>query len=97
MPRDGLDTIARDITGNLVTHGIIAEYDDNGAIGRRYRRQDEIGTPFSITIDYESPENQTVTIRERDSMRQVRAPINRLPNIIQSLIKGSVVFDSLSL
>jgi len=96
MSRDGLDAIARQIAENLVTSGIMAEYDDNGAIGRRYRRQDEIGTPFTITVDYQSLDDHTVTIRERDSMRQVRVPIERLPDIVQSLVNGFVVFNSLS-
>jgi glycyl-tRNA synthetase len=51
------------------------EYDDNGAIGKRYRRQDEIGTPYCITIDQQSLEDGTVTVRERDSMQQERVKI----------------------
>ena len=51
------------------------EYDETGAVGRRYRRQDEIGTPFCITYDFESLEDQAVTIRERDTMEQVRIPL----------------------
>jgi glycyl-tRNA synthetase len=50
-------------------------YDQTGAIGRRYRRQDEIGTPFCITVDFQSLTDNTVTLRERDSMRQVRVAI----------------------
>src|SRR5215813_13658291 len=49
-----------------------------GAIGRRYRRQDEIGTPYGITIDHQTMQDDTVTLRERDSMQQVRLPIDRL-------------------
>ena len=51
------------------------EYDDNGAIGRRYRRQDEIGTPFAFTIDEQTLEDETVTVRDRDSLAQKRVPI----------------------
>jgi len=54
------------------------EYDDRGNIGKRYRRQDEIGTPFCITYDFDSEEDHAVTIRERDSMEQVRIPIDEL-------------------
>ena len=61
MTRDGLDTLSEEITTTLQKRGILAEYDDSGAIGRRYRRQDEIGTPFAITVDYESKETHTVT------------------------------------
>ncbi len=50
-------------------------YDESGAVGRRYRRQDEIGTPLCVTVDFDSLEDHAVTIRERDSMAQVRVPI----------------------
>src|SRR5207253_11326279 len=67
-------------------------YDESGAIGRRYRRQDEIGTPFGITVDFEtlgendSALRDTVTLRERDSMKQERVAIKDLPNILVSKI-----------
>ena len=54
------------------------DYDDSGAIGRRYRRQDEVGTPFCITIDFDTLEDGTVTIRDRDSMEQERIKIDEL-------------------
>ncbi|MBN1165710.1 MAG: glycine--tRNA ligase [Methanospirillaceae archaeon] len=95
MPRDGLDEIATRLTGRLHTSGIMAEYDDSGAIGRRYRRQDEIGTVFAVTIDYESKENNTVTLRERDSMKQVRIAIESVPDLIRDLINGSRRFADL--
>jgi glycyl-tRNA synthetase len=95
MTRDGLDTIAREITHAFHKKGILAEYDDSGAIGRRYRRQDEIGTPFAVTVDYETKENSTVTLRDRDSMKQVRIPITKLPETIWGLIDGSITFSSL--
>jgi glycyl-tRNA synthetase len=95
MARDGLDTIAREITHAFHKKGILAEYDDSGAIGRRYRRQDEIGTPFAVTVDYETKENSTVTLRDRDSMKQVRIPITKLPETTIALIDGSITFTSL--
>ena len=95
MTRDGLDEIAGDITRTLQKSGILAEYDDSGAIGRRYRRQDEIGTPFAITVDYETKETQTVTIRDRDSMKQVRVPVAEVPQIITGLVKGTVRFGEI--
>ncbi len=55
---------------------VVAEYDDSGQIGRRYRRQDEIGTPFALTIDEQTLEDETVTIRDRDSLEQERIPIS---------------------
>jgi glycyl-tRNA synthetase len=95
MTRDGLDIIADEITRTFHKRGILAEYDDSGAIGRRYRRQDEIGTPFAITVDYETKENNTVTLRDRDTMKQVRIPIAKLPEIIGVLVDGSITFTSL--
>ncbi|MCU0630700.1 MAG: glycine--tRNA ligase [Methanoregulaceae archaeon] len=95
MSRDGLDTIAEHLTHRLHEYHILAEYDDSGAIGRRYRRQDEIGTPFCITIDYETKEDQTVTIRERDTMTQVRVPIDRVPEMISDLIEGKGNFSAI--
>ncbi|MHC1579356.1 MAG: glycine--tRNA ligase [Candidatus Alkanophagales archaeon] len=77
---------AREVFRLVRSHGIFAEYDASGSIGRRYRRQDEIGTPYCITIDYETLENDTVTIRDRDSMRQVRVRIAELP----AKLKGDV-------
>ena len=58
------------------------EYDESGAIGKRYRRQDELGTPFCITIDFDTLENDTVTLRDRDSMKQERVPISNLISIL---------------
>jgi len=95
MTRDGLDTIADDITRSLHKKGIQAEYDDSGAIGRRYRRQDEIGTPFAVTVDYDTKENNTVTLRDRDSMKQVRVSIEKLPELVSALVEGSIKFSSL--
>jgi glycyl-tRNA synthetase len=56
-----------------------AEYDEGGAIGRRYRRQDEIGTPFAVTIDHQSLDDRTVTVRDRDTLQQERVAIDELP------------------
>ncbi|MCP1715334.1 glycyl-tRNA synthetase [Methanocalculus alkaliphilus] len=94
MTRDGLDTIARQITDAIKTEGILAEYDDSGAIGRRYRRQDEIGTPFAITVDYESKEDGTVTLRDRDSMQQIRIPIQEIPVTVRRLVRGEMTFPA---
>lgn len=63
-------------------------YDDGGAIGRRYRRQDEVGTPYCITIDGETMQNQSVTIRERDSLQQRRVPIGEVLGEIRNAMKG---------
>jgi glycyl-tRNA synthetase len=75
--KDGQPELARDVYGSL--RGLLqAEYDDGGSIGKRYRRQDEIGTPFCITIDHESVSDRTVTLRDRDTLTQERLPIDGL-------------------
>ncbi len=66
----------------------MVNYDDAQSIGRRYRRQDEIGTPFCITIDFQSLEDKQVTIRERDTMRQVRVPIAELKATLEAKLSG---------
>ena len=71
MKKDGLAELAQDIRLNLKEE-FATDYDQSGAIGRRYRRQDEAGTPFCVTVDYQSKEDGTVTLRFRDSMEQVR-------------------------
>jgi len=63
-------------------------YDDSQSIGRRYRRQDEVGTPFCVTIDFDSLEDKMVTIRERDSLSQIRVPIATLVNTLQAKLAG---------
>jgi len=66
----------------------VTQYDDAQSIGRRYRRQDEIGTPFCITIDFQSLEDNRVTIRERDSMEQIRLPIKEVVETLQAKLSG---------
>ncbi len=63
---------------DLLRSVFIVEYDEKGSIGKRYRRYDEIGTPFAVTIDYDTKKDLTVTVRERDSMSQERVPIEGL-------------------
>jgi len=68
---------------DLLRPHFMTQYDDAQSIGRRYRRQDEIGTPFGVTIDFETLQDEAVTIRERDSMEQTRAPIAKLVAVIR--------------
>jgi len=63
-------------------------YDDSGSIGRRYARQDENGTPYCITIDFDTLKNSTVTIRDRNTTKQVRIHIERLKDSLNKLLKG---------
>ena len=62
----------------MVSDRYMVDYDETQAIGRRYRRQDEIGTPLCVTVDFDSLEDRAVTVRDRDSMEQVRVPIDAL-------------------
>jgi glycyl-tRNA synthetase len=75
--KEPLALVAREIYNNLRLSWV-SQYDDTQSIGRRYRRQDEIGTPFCVTIDFQSLEDKQVTIRERDSMQQIRIPISEV-------------------
>jgi glycyl-tRNA synthetase len=64
-----------------------AEYDESGAIGRRYRRQDEIGTPWAVTIDHQTLEDRTVTLRDRDSLEQKRIAIDELADDVERRLR----------
>jgi glycyl-tRNA synthetase len=75
--KDGQPELAREVHRELRGR-MTAEYDEGGSIGRRYRRQDEIGTPWAVTIDHQSLEDRTVTLRDRDSLEQQRIPISEL-------------------
>jgi glycyl-tRNA synthetase len=79
MRKDGLQEVAQDVYAALRGR-MQSEYDEGGAIGKRYRRQDEIGTPYCVTIDHQTLEDQTVTVRERDSLAQDRVAIDALPD-----------------
>lgn len=81
VKKDGMPEKAREIMDKL-KFDYMCQYDEKDAIGRRYRRQDAIGTPYCITIDHETLENNTVTIRERDSMKQERIPVDQIASIV---------------
>jgi glycyl-tRNA synthetase len=70
--KEELVAIAKSLVAELRAAGIVVEYDESGSIGKRYRRQDEIGTPWCVTVDFDSVEQKTVTIRDRDTMEQER-------------------------
>ncbi len=93
MTKDGLDDRAREVTDRLRTAGFEVAYDDSGNIGRRYRRQDEVGTPYCVTIDYETLEDDTVTVRERDSTEQRRVEIEGLPTALERLVSGAALSE----
>jgi glycyl-tRNA synthetase len=77
VSKDGMPERAREIYEQLRDH-VPAEFDAGGSIGRRYRRQDEIGTPWGITVDGQTMEDGTVTLRDRDSLEQERVPADGL-------------------
>ena len=83
--RDGMDDIARSMTRELQKHFRVF-YDDSGAIGRRYRRQDEIGTPYCFTVDSQTLQDRTVTVRERDSMQQERIAMDAVKEYLLTRI-----------
>ncbi len=84
VKKDGLPEMARRIFNQLKDEFVV-EYDEVGSIGRRYRRQDEIGTPFCVTVDFDSLKEQTVTIRDRDTMKQERLSADQLKTKLQEL------------
>jgi glycyl-tRNA synthetase len=85
IKKDGLPEIAREILGACRAH-FRCFYEEKDTIGKRYRRMDAIGTPFCVTVDHQSREDQTVTIRYRDSMNQERIPITRIREIVEKEI-----------
>lgn len=84
VKKDGMPEIARDIVKRFLKAGINAKYDEQHAIGKRYRRHDEIGTPYCITVDGQTRDDGTVTVRDRDTMRQERIPAERALEIVQA-------------
>ncbi|WP_342674297.1 glycine--tRNA ligase [Methanothrix soehngenii] len=93
MDRSELVGPAKKILEELRSRGMRTDYDTSGSIGRRYRRNDEIGTPYEVTIDYETIEEGTVTIRDRDSMSQVRVARWQVVDKLQALLNGDLLFQ----
>jgi glycyl-tRNA synthetase len=88
VKKDGMPEIARQIYRDLKRH-FNAFYDEKGAVGRRYRRQDEAGTPFCVTVDGQTFDDQTVTIRDRDSLEQWRVKIDDVVSDLTTRLKQS--------
>jgi len=87
-----LRPLAKEVHKQLCS-SFVTDYDDSQSIGRRYRRQDEIGTPFCVTVDFESLEDKQVTIRDRDSLAQIRVPIEELNKTLEAKLMGET-FDA---
>jgi len=83
-----LSPLARELAADLRKYWNV-DFDDAGAIGRRYRRQDEIGTPFAITVDFDSLEDKAVTVRERDTMQQERISLDKLKGYLAEQLLGA--------
>ncbi len=94
MKKDGLPEKAREIMNEL-KFDFNCQYDEKDTIGKRYRRQDAIGTPFCVTVDYQSVEDNCVTIRYRDTMLQERVSIDKLHDIIAEKINPKVLFSKI--
>ncbi len=88
LSKDNFIEKSEEIAELLKANGIFTEIDTTGSIGRRYRRYDEIGTPFCVTIDHQTFEDESVTIRDRDSTRQIRVKIDDLVSILKELLSS---------
>ncbi|MFW5656618.1 MAG: glycine--tRNA ligase [Bacteroidota bacterium] len=93
--KDGLPEIARDIIGNL-KFDYNMQYDEKDSIGKRYRRQDAIGTPYCITVDHQTKEDNTVTLRNRDTMEQERIAIDAIPALLAEKVDMKNLFRTIA-
>jgi glycyl-tRNA synthetase len=93
--KDRLPERARHLQRMLLSEGFTVEYDGAGSIGRRYARFDEIGTPLCLTIDYQTPKDETVTIRDRNSWKQVRTKIRDLTKLLCDYFRFKIDFEDL--
>jgi glycyl-tRNA synthetase len=89
MKKKELTTVAKEVYTKLLSADIVADYDETQSIGKRYRRQDEIGTPWGVTVDYETLKDKAVTIRDRDTMKQERIAIEEVPQYINDKLSNA--------
>jgi glycyl-tRNA synthetase len=95
VSKDGLPERALELYRSLVDEGFVVEYDEAGSIGRRYARADEAGIQLGVTVDYDTLGDDTVTIRDRDSWKQVRSQIKGLPDLLHKYFKWKTDFEGL--
>ena len=95
VSKNGLSEEALHVYKKLLDEGFTVEYDEAGSIGRRYARADEIGVPLGITVDYDTLKNNTVTIRDRDSWRQVRSKVKELPELLYKYFHWKINFEEM--
>jgi len=93
VKKDGLPEIAQKIHTGAQTAGLASFYDEKGAVGRRYRRQDEVGTPFCVTVDGQTLEDQTVTVRHRDTLDQERVAVGEVVNYVRQRVMKQRLAD----
>ncbi len=93
--KDGLPEKAEEVYRRLIDEGFRVEYDESGSIGRRYARADEVGTPIGVTVDYQTLEDRTVTLRDRDTWKQVRTKIEELPPLLRAYFSYKLDFKNL--
>ena len=94
LQKAALNDVAGRISGALTAAGLSNLVDTTGnTIGKRYARTDEIGVPYAVTVDFQSLDDDTVTLRERDSMAQVRVPSAEVPGVIKGLIDGGASWE----
>ena len=95
MSKNGLAEKASELHKKLLAEGFVAEYDDAGSIGRRYARADEAGIPLGVTVDYDTLKDNTATIRDRDTWKQVRSRISELPELLHRYFRWKIDFEEL--
>jgi len=95
VSKDGLVEKALKVHKLLVNEGFLVDFDETGSIGRRYARADEIGIPLGVTVDYDTLSDDTITIRDRDTWRQVRSQIRDLPELLHRYFWGRINFEDL--
>jgi len=93
MGKPELTAAAKKLFNEIVAVGIMADYDESGTIGKRYRRNDEIGIPYSVTIDFDTLEKGIATIRDRDTMKQILVPAADLTIVLKGLLSGEKKFE----
>ncbi len=95
VTKDGLPEKALEVYTRLLNSGFDVYYDDSGSIGRRYVRSDEMGIPLALTVDYQTLQDNTVTLRNRDNWRQVRTNLNGIENRLRSFFADEISFENL--
>jgi glycyl-tRNA synthetase len=95
MNKDGLAEKATELRSMLIKEGLMTDYDEAGSIGRRYARADEAGIPLGITVDYGTLKDNTVTIRDRDTWKQVRTQIDGVPQLLHRYFEWKINFEDL--